>query len=132
MKTELTRIQPFFAICLAGTLLMASGCLSDDAEIPQPLPAAVANVSVVTKDRATLKKAVVVAATHRRWLPSEISPNVIRCTLLQRKHKVEIDITLTGDKSYSISCLFSNIPERKYQQWISNLQREIAKQAASL
>ena len=122
------------AVCLAGLFVVTSGCMSDGAcgDGASSLPAEISNVAVPTKDRESLKRAIVVAATRRRWTPSEIAPNVIRCTLIQRSHRVEVDFTLTKDNTYSITCRFCNIPKKKYDQWINNLQREIVKQLSML
>ena len=69
------------------------------------------------------------AATRRRWVPS-VAGSTVRCTLVQRQHLVEIDVVLEGADSYSIKCVSCNVPLAKYQQWINNLQREIALQAS--
>ena len=130
MNKKATFLISPLAACLAGLFVVSSGCMSGGSceAGTLPLPAEISNVAVLAKDRDSLKRAIVVAATRRRWTPSEIAPNVIRCTLIQRQHKVEVDLTLTKDNAYSITCRFCNIPEKKYYQWINNLQREIAKQ----
>ena len=116
---------------LAGAVLgavMCCGCatFSD----PEPIsPPPITGISVVAKDRESLVKAVVMAATRRRWVPS-VAGSTVRCTLVQRKHLVEIDVVLEGADSYSIKCVSCNVPLAKYQQWINNLQREIALQAS--
>ena len=118
---------------LAGAVLgavMCCGCsmFSD----PVPInPPPITGISVVVKDREALEKAVVAAATRRRWVPS-VAGSTVRCTLVQRKHLVEIDVVLEGANSYSIKCVSCNIPQAKYQQWINNLQREIALQASKI
>ena len=134
MKTELKVISPLVA-CLAGTLLLCPGCglfRSSRGAPPATFPAPIAKVSVVANGgRAALKAAIIKAATRRRWTPEETAPDVIRCTLVQRQHKVEIDVRLTGDSSYSVTCVSCNIPVKKYDQWVNNLQRDIAKFAAA-
>ena len=118
----------------AGAMLgmaMCCGCAmcSDPVSIS---PSPITGVSVVVKDREALEKAVVMAATRRRWVPSVKADSTVRCTLVQRQHKVEIDVVLEGANSYSINCVSCNIPLAKYQQWINNLQREIAWQASKI
>ena len=54
----------------------------------------------------------------------------VRCELVQRAHRVVVDVRLLDDRHYSILMVESNIPARKVSQWVSNLQREIAKHAA--
>ena len=106
---------------------LACGCASEPVQIhPDP----VASAAVVVGKTRTLQQAVIVAATRRRWTPNVVSDNVVRCTLIQRQHKVEIDVLLESATTYSITCVSCNIPEAKYRQWIGNLQREIAVQAA--
>ena len=117
---------------LAGAVLgavMCCGCATSSApKVITPEP--VMGVSVVAKDRETLEKAVIAAATRRRWVPSATAESTVRCTLVQRQNKVEIDVVLEGADSYSIKCVSCNVPLAKYQQWINNLQREIALQAS--
>ena len=93
------------------------------------LPPNIENVSVVVAQNHDLKSAVVVAATRRRWTPEEVDAATIRCTLIQRAHKVVIDVRLLDDRHYSILMVESNIPAKKVAQWVNNLQREIAKYA---
>jgi len=117
---------------LAGAVLgavMCCGCVtsSDPAPISPP---PITGISVVAKDRESLVKAVVMAATRRRWVPNATAGSTVRCTLVQRQNKVEIDVVLEGADSYSIKCVSCNVPLAKYQQWINNLQREIALQAS--
>ena len=116
---------------MAGAALTAGlvcGCalFSNPVEIT---PAPVSGVSVVAKDRESLRKAIMVAASRRRWVPNAVTDSLVRCTLVQRQYRAEIDVVLDGERSYSITCAYCNIPEAKYRQWIDNLQREIALQA---
>lgn len=89
----------------------------------------VENMPVVVASGRSLKDAVVMAATHRRWTPSEVDAQTVRCTLVQRSHKVVVDVCLLDAQHYSIRVIESNIPARKLAQWINNLQREIALRA---
>ena len=100
------------------------GCFTPEAA-PQP----VENVTVTLAQGRTLQNAVMTAATRRRWVPSA-QGNVIRCTLSQREHLVVVDVVLTDAQTFSIRQVQSNIPVRKYDQWINNLSREIVYQAS--
>ena len=98
---------------------------------PEPtLPDNIENVAVTVTEGRQLKDAIVTAATRRRWTPIERDEKTIRCELVQRSHKVVIDITLLDGQHYSIQMVESNVPARKVAQWVNNLQREIAKHAA--
>lgn len=108
---------------------MTSGDISKEAG-SATLPPNIENVSVVVSQGRTLKDAVVYASTRRRWMPEEVDATTIRCTLIQRAHKVVIDVRLLDERRYSIKMVESNIPARKVASWVNNLQREIAKYAA--
>ena len=113
-------------IVVAAGALGLAGCLSSG----PTLPANVENVAVVVAQGRTLKEAVVTAAARRRWMPSEVDAATIRCTLVQRSHRVVVDVCLLDARRYSIRMVESNIPARKLAQWVNNLQREIALLAA--
>ena len=88
------------------------------------------NVAVVmTSHNSSLRDAIIRAAVRRRWNPQVQDDGTIRCQLVQRSNVVTICIVLNSETTYSIVPVDSNIPTRKYNQWIRNLQREIAKQA---
>ena len=74
--------------------------------------------------------AIMAAATRRRWLPQAQAGGTIRCTLSQRDHMVVVDVVPNGEQSFSIRMVQSNIPVRKYDQWVNNLSREIVYQAS--
>ena len=99
---------------------------------PEPtLPDNIENVSVIVTEGHQLKDAVITAANRRRWTPVERDDKTIRCELVQRSHKVVVDVILLDERHYSIQMVESNIPSRKVAQWVNNLQREIAKYAAA-
>jgi len=110
------------------------GCMTSGEKpketVSATLPPNVENVSVVVAPGRTLKDAVVYASTRRRWVPEEVDFATIRCTLIQRAHKVVIDVRLLDECHYSIKMVESNIPAKKVASWVNNLQREIAKYAA--
>ena len=89
------------------------------------------NAVVTVAQGRDLKSAVVQAAVRRRWNVQEMENGDIRCQIVQRKNKVTIDIVIKSENTYAIRFVESNIPNRKYNQWINNLQREIAKMAVS-
>ena len=102
------------------------GCMTPEAT----LPGNIENVAVAVKEGGRLKDAVIAAASHRRWVPTERDGTTVRCELVQRAHRVVVDVILLDDRRYSILMVESNIPARKVSQWVNNLQREIAKYAA--
>ena len=120
-------MKKLMIVVMAGALGLA-GCLSSGPEAT--LPANVENVAVAVAQGRTLKEAVVTAAARRRWTPSEIGDATIRCTLVQRSHRVVVDVHLLDAQHYSIRMVESNIPARKLAQWVNNLRREIARHAA--
>jgi hypothetical protein len=50
--------------------------------------------------------------------------------LSQREHMVVVDVVPIGEKAFSIRMVQSNIPVRKYDQWVNNLSREIVMRAS--
>lgn len=100
------------------------GCFTEESA-PKP----VENISVTPAQGRTLKSAVMMAAAHRRWMPSE-QGNIIRCTLSQRDNLVVVDVVLNDERTFSIRQVQSNIPVRKYDQWVNNLSREIVFQSS--
>ena len=63
-------------------------------------------------------------------MPQAQADGSIRCTLSQREHLVVVDVVPVGNKAFSIRMVQSNIPVRKYDQWVNNLSREIVLQAS--
>lgn len=111
---------------MVGVALMAlMGCSSS----PKAPPPDFNNIAVTVAAGKSLKDVIVTSATRRRWFVTEVSTKELRCTILQRSNKVEIDIVIQGPTTYSIRFVSSNIPEAKYLQWVNNLQREITKNA---
>lgn len=102
------------------------GCSAFRAEEPR---VEVNNATVVLTTGHNLRAAVVQAATRRHWVVREQANGDIRCQILQRSNVVTIDIVIVSETAYSIKFVESNIPNRKYNQWITALQREIAKWA---
>ena len=103
------------------------GCSAFRAEEPR---VEVNNATVVVAAGHNLRDAVVQAATRRHWAVHEQANGDIRCQILQRSNVVTIDIVILSETTYAIRFVESNIPNRKYNQWVGNLQREIAKWAA--
>ena len=113
-------------LLIVGVALVAlMGCSST----PETPPPDFNNIAVTVAAGKSLKYVIATSATRRRWFVTEVSAKELRCSILQRSNKVEIDITIEGPKTYSIRFVSSNIPEAKYLQWVNNLQREIAKNA---
>ena len=115
------------AMCAAVVCVLA-GCGST--QPAQYVTKPVENTTVVLAEGRTLQGAITAAATRRRWLPSAQADGTIRCTLAQRNHLVVVDVVPTGANSFSIRPVQSNIPARKFDQWVNNLCREIVFQAS--
>ncbi len=115
---------------VAGLSCVLAGCMSSDTATATTAPAPVENVSVELAPGRTLQSAIMAAAAHRRWLPTKQADGTIRCTLSQREHMVVVDVVPVGEKAFSIRMVQSNIPVRKYDQWVNNLSREIVMRAS--
>ena len=117
---------------VAGLSCVLAGCMSSDTDTPKATaaPTPVENVSVELAPGRTLQGAIMAAAAHRRWLPTKKADGTIRCTLSQREHMVGVDVVPVGEKAFSIRMVQSNIPVRKYDQWVNNLSREIVMRAS--
>ena len=113
-----------------GLGCVLAGCMSSDTATATAAPTPVENVSVELAPGRTLQSAIMAAAAHRRWLPAKQADGTVRCTLSQREHKVVVDVVQVGEKSFSIRMVQSNIPVRKYDQWVNNLSREIVMRAS--
>ena len=113
---------------VVGLSCILAGCMSSDTATAAPTP--VENVSVELAPGRTLSGAIMAAAVYRRWLPTKQADGTVRCTLSQREHKVVVDVVQVGEKSFSIRMVQSNIPVRKYDQWVNNLSREIVMRAS--
>ena len=77
----------------------------------------------------SLECAIVSAAQRRRWMPKKTDEKTYRLTIVQRKNRCVVDVVMNGNKSFSILPVESNIPVRKYDQWVQNLWREIVHRA---
>lgn len=125
-----------FRLVLKACVLMAScgvaGCsLFRNNEIGIG-PTVEMSVGCNLKEGTTLEDAVYEAAAKHHWTTRPISPGNIRCVIHQRAHIVEVMVVLHDDRSFSIVGERSNIPVRKYNQWISFLSREIVFRATDV
>ena len=91
--------------------------------------APVLDVPVFVAEGYSLEQAIVSAAQRRRWLPKKTDEKTYRLTIIQRKNRCVVDVVMNGEKSFSILPVESNIPVRKYDQWVQNLWREIVHRA---
>ena len=128
MKTTKTMMVAL----VAGVTCVMAGCMSSDSDVAATAaaPTPVENVSVELAPGRTLQGAIMAAAAHRRWLPTKQADGTVRCTLSQREHMVVVDVVPVGEKAFSIRMVQSNIPVRKYDQWVNNLSREIVMRAS--
>ena len=119
------KVSSIAAVAVFAALFAATGCSSPG----RGSIASVEDVSYVLAPGRTFEGAVCRAAARRRWTPQKVSPETIRCTLVQREHRVVVDVVQKGS-SFSIRLVESNIPAPKYNQWVNNLRREIVAMAA--
>jgi hypothetical protein len=121
MKKIIVRI-----LVAAAVAASVAGCVTS-AHVPM---VQVENVPVAVAPGRTLAGAITSAAMRRRWWPAVLPNGVIRCTLVQRRGKVVVDVVPHSNSAYSIRCVESNLKNNKYNQWIGNLCRSIAREAA--
>ena len=112
-------------IIILGLLAAVSGCRSVAIGVGEP----VVDVPVFVAEGYSLERAIVSAAQRRRWLPKKTDEKTYRLTIIQRKNRCVVDVVMNGEKSFSILPVESNIPVRKYDQWVQNLWREIVHRA---
>ena len=106
-------------------LLAASACAGCSVFEAVGTGAPVYDVAVTVSKSGELKSALYAAAARRKWKVSEVGGEVYRLEIVQRANRCVIEVTLKGDDSFSILPVESNIPVRKYNQWVDNLRREI-------
>lgn len=116
-------IQKITLALAFSAALFLCGCTTSDGNTYVPDRN---NVAVSVREGASLKAVVIQAAARRGWMPAEAGPDVVRLTIVQRSNKVVVDVKILDNTHYSIRQVESNIPARKYEQWINNLQRTIA------
>ncbi|MBO7654325.1 MAG: hypothetical protein J6U40_05335 [Kiritimatiellae bacterium] len=111
-----------------GVLLLFSGCKTNPVLVEPTC-----QVSVMSDQMEVMKKAIIRAATRRRWSAVELKPGAIHCTLLNRTHEVQVDVIYT-ENNFTIRYANSQDMDydpakrtinRKYNQWVRNLEKEI-------
>lgn len=112
------------ALCASACF---TGCGTMRAE-EEPIP--MENIQVSHVGGKPLAAAVQEAAARRRWMTNAIGEGTIRCTIIQRDWRVVVDVVLLSDDAFSIRPVESNLTVRKYNQWVTNLCREIVARAA--
>ena len=125
-------IKMFCGIAIAAFC----GCLSTSSGGGEEIMS-IEDCKVTLSGTRTMKEVVVAAAHGKMWMPEERGDNTVRCTLDVRGHQVVVDVVFT-DTSFSIRYISSQNMDydaatrrinRKYNQWVRNLRREIAGQA---
>ena len=109
-----------------SAVAVVSGCSTPSVS---EVPSAIEGVQYTLAPGRSFESAVIDAAVYRRWMPSKLGNGVIRCTLSQREHRVVADIVPMPGNTFSMRCVESNIPAKKYNQWANNLCREIVARA---
>ena len=113
-------IRPFLVIAISMAMGFGIiGCESTD------LPIQAENVSVILASGHTLPSAVASAATRRGWLPQKQEDGTIRCTFHRKDNLVVVDVVPSDKQSFSVRLVESNVPVRKYNQWVNNLVHDI-------
>ena len=91
------------------------------------------NQPLGTTTLATAEQAIRLGAARREWIPEVVSPELVRCRLINRGHCVVVDVPHTAD-SFSIRYVDSSAMDynaaagtihRKYNQWTANLAKDI-------
>ena len=112
-------------------MLLTSGCV-----FPRPL-VTVENTPLVLIEGRQMKDIIVSAAAHKGWGTAQVAPDVIRCTLVARIHKVVVDVKFSKT-NFSISYVgsenmgydpASKTINRKYNQWVRNLEAQIIRES---
>ena len=115
-------------LVFVGVLILAGGCKTNPILVEPTC-----SISVAPDQMDSMKHAIILAATRRRWSAVELKPGVIRCTLLNRTHEVQVDVVYT-ETEFSIRYANSQDMDydpaqrtinRKYNQWVRNLEKEI-------
>lgn len=104
---------------VCGCAIFRDGDSSRDEEAPLVIE----NVSVPSGK--SLNAAILSAAERRKWMTHVQSDGTVRCTIMQRSNMVVVNVVPTGDRTFSIRFVSSNVPVRKYNKWADNLAREI-------
>lgn len=114
--------KTIIAVMLGLTMAGVTGCGlfggGSDEDFPPP---DYSNISVMVREGAQLKPIVAAAAARRGWSVQDTGENTLRLTISQRKNLVEVDVAVIDETHYSLYQVSSNIPTRKYVQWINNL-----------
>ncbi|MBP5319528.1 MAG: hypothetical protein J6334_00965 [Kiritimatiellae bacterium] len=120
-------MKAIMLVSLCVCVLMG-GC-----KAPSPIVEPNCPITVRVDQKSDMKTIITRAAVRRRWSAVEIQPGVIRCTLLNRQHEVQVDVVYT-DTHFEIRYVNSRNMDydarqktisRKYNQWVRNLEREI-------
>lgn len=124
------------------TLLAVAFTLTAFAGRSGVAPVLIENVSMATTSLDGAKRAIVSAATGRKWIPQVVAPGQIVCTINVRgKHEVVVEVAYTASTfsiRYKSSENMNYDPATqtispKYNQWVNNLAKDIqifaAKQA---
>ena len=115
------------AAAMFSAAALVSGCSSVD---PSVTPPEISNVQYELAQGRTFVSVVRDAATRRRWSVQALADGTVRCTIVQREHRVVADVVPGPGSTFSIRCVESNIPVKKYNQWAENLRRDIVFLAA--
>lgn len=112
--------------CLVfAALLSLTGCGLFGRNDDMPLPD-YRNIEVSVREGARLKQIIAVSAERRGWAVRDAGDNMLRLTISQRSNLVEVNAVVVDETHYTLHMVSSNIPTRKYVQWIENLKRTVA------
>lgn len=109
-------------IALIAVAVLLGGCsLFESVGTGDP----VRDIQVTVSEGKALYDAMMSAANRHHWTVTANADGAYRLSHFQRKNRCIVDVTLNGNESFSILPVESNIPVRKYDQWVDNLRREI-------
>lgn len=116
---------PYMAIFMVSLVL--TGCTTSER---RDAPASnYENIPISVREGMKLKDVISSAAVRRGWIPADIDENTIRLQINQRSNVVVVDAVVIDSTHYSLRFVKSNIPDRKYIQWVGKLMASISKAA---
>ncbi len=116
--------KAMYAVLTGLALTAVAGCgIFGSAE--EPPPPDYPSINVMVREGASLKNIIAAAAAQRGWNVRDTGEDSLRLTIAQRSNLVEVNAVVLDPTHYALHLVSSNIPTRKYVQWIDNLQRTV-------
>ncbi|MBO7720867.1 MAG: hypothetical protein J6T01_00505 [Kiritimatiellae bacterium] len=121
-------MSALFKTVIAVMALAAAGCSSPHGHGHRHSQQ---EITVRMHKGRSLERVVTAAAVKQRWVPRKASGNTVRCTIARAGHRVSVDVVILRWDAYTVRRVYSDIPEKAYNQLVANLMREIAQIAAA-